>query len=206
MILEVLKHPQACILAADIHRQVPLQFLPRLRVGIAAHLPERLQVRPLDVAQLREEVIDTRPPGHRHGVSLPCRSRRWRSSSWARSTRRSARILRASSTRVMTGTHGVPSTSTRVTIGVELLADDRVVALRVYILVQRSEVLGAVHLDDDLLAFDDAAICPDGSYANGGAAVGIRQVLLGLGQRAGGGGAHGSTVGSQDAGQRSVIR
>ena len=71
MILEVLKHPEARLLAADVHREVPLQFLPRLGVGIAAQLPEHLEVRPLDVVELREEVIDAGPLGHRHGVSVP---------------------------------------------------------------------------------------------------------------------------------------
>src|ERR1019366_7114939 len=66
VVLEVLKHPQVRLLTADIHRQVPLQFLPRLRVGIEAQLPQHLEMPPLDVVELREEVIDTRPHRHRH--------------------------------------------------------------------------------------------------------------------------------------------
>jgi hypothetical protein len=58
VVLEVLKHPQVRLLAADVQRQVPLQFFPRVCVGIEAQLPQRLEVRPLDVVQLREEIID----------------------------------------------------------------------------------------------------------------------------------------------------
>src|SRR5664280_1374914 len=58
VVLEVLKHPQIRLPAADVYRQVPLQLLPRLRIGVEAQGPERLEVRPLDVVELCEEVID----------------------------------------------------------------------------------------------------------------------------------------------------
>jgi hypothetical protein len=41
-----------------------------LSVGSAAEVPERLEVRSLDVVQLREEVVDTCPPGHWHVVKV----------------------------------------------------------------------------------------------------------------------------------------
>jgi hypothetical protein len=69
------QHPQARLLAADIHRQVELQFLSRPRIGIKTQHPQRLEVRPLDLTQLREEVLDARSLGHRHDTSVPLTDR-----------------------------------------------------------------------------------------------------------------------------------
>ena len=60
VVLEVLKHPQVRVLAAHIHGEVPLQYLPSLWVDVRTQLPERLEVWTLDIAQLSEEVIDAR--------------------------------------------------------------------------------------------------------------------------------------------------
>src|ERR1700722_15231502 len=45
VVLEVLKHPQGSVVAADVDREVPLQCLPSLWVGLQAQLSEHLEVR-----------------------------------------------------------------------------------------------------------------------------------------------------------------
>ena len=70
MVLEVLKHPEVRVLAADIDGKVPLELFPRFRVGLQTQLPERVKVGPLAIGQLREVVVDTRPLRHRHGCEI----------------------------------------------------------------------------------------------------------------------------------------
>jgi hypothetical protein len=71
VILEILEHPKVRIFATHVDRQVIFQFLPRLGVSIEAELPERLEVRPLNVIQLPEVVINIVPLRHRHALRLP---------------------------------------------------------------------------------------------------------------------------------------
>ena len=73
VVLVVLEHPQSRLPVAHVDRQIPSQPRFGCGVGLDAQPAQLFEVWTLMVVKLCEEVLDARPPGHRHGGRVSAR-------------------------------------------------------------------------------------------------------------------------------------